>query len=244
MGAVTVHAIFRDRGVLVGKRSAILRMATQTELIHIRRPQVVAGRSAMRIVAVGTAHLSFPQRVVIRQAHFSALALVTAQASIVALPSRLHNCFAFRHEVLYGGYAARTHHVDHRLGFGPGFGSVGVRLVAINAADFVRSMRAGHPVPDFGILSMTTEAHAIRICGGSVGEGNNLRNIPAALDVQAARTMACFAIKTLLSMKGMPEIGGDIGVACRADLSTDRRGAWNLHILCERRNPVGRLFLC
>jgi hypothetical protein len=219
-------------------------MTAQTELIHVRCPQVVTGRSAMRIVAVGTAHLSFPQWVVIRQAHFSALALVTAQASIIALPSRLHNCFAFRHEVLYGGYAARSHHVEHRLGFVPGFGSVGVSLMAINAADLIRRMSAGHPVPDFGILCMTTEAHAIRICGGSVGERNNLRNIPAALDVQAARTVACFAIKTLLSMKGMPEIGGDIGVACRAGLGTDRRGAWNLHILCERRHPVGRLLLC
>src|ERR1019366_1582443 len=126
--------------------ATILCVATQTELIHIRRSQVVAGCSAMGIVAVGTAHLSFPQWVVIRQAHFSALALVTAQASIIALPSRLHNCFAFRHEVLHGGYAARSHHVEHRLGLGSGFGSVGVSLMAINATDFVRSMRAGHPI--------------------------------------------------------------------------------------------------
>src|ERR1019366_10345386 len=112
---------FRDRGMLVGEGTAILSMATQTELIHVRGAQVFARGSAMRIVAVGTAHLPFPQRVVIRQTHFSALALVTAQASIVALPARLHEGFAFRHEALHGGNAAWSGHVDEALGPGPAF---------------------------------------------------------------------------------------------------------------------------
>src|ERR1035441_6745175 len=81
MGVVTVQAVFRDRGMLVGEGTAILSMATQTELIHVRGAQVFARGSAMRIVAVGTAHLPFPQRVVIRQTHFSALALVTDRKS-------------------------------------------------------------------------------------------------------------------------------------------------------------------
>ena len=59
MGGVAIHAVFRDRGVLVGKRPAILCVATQAELIGIRRPQIVAGRPAMWIMAINTAHFAF-----------------------------------------------------------------------------------------------------------------------------------------------------------------------------------------
>jgi hypothetical protein len=244
MGGVTSHAIFRDRGMLIGKWAAILRMATQTELIHVRRPQVVTGRSAMWIVAVGTTHLSFPEWMVIRQAHFSPLALVTTQASIIALPSRLHDCFAFRHKVLRRAYVARSRHVDHRPGVVPGFGSGGVNLMAINAADFVRSVRAGHPVLDFGILGMTAEAHPIRIRGGSVGEGNNLRNIPAALDVQAARTVTLLAFDALLRMKRVLVLLSYIRVARRARFRANRRGSRNLYIFRKRGDTVGCFFSC
>jgi len=91
---------------------------------------------------------------------------------------------------------------------------------------------------------MAAQADAVSIRSGPVREGNNLRNVSAALHVQAAGTMARFAINALLSMKSMPEIGGDFRVAGRARFGADRRGAWNLDIFCVRRYPVGRLFLC
>jgi hypothetical protein len=219
-------------------------MTAQTELIHVRCPQVVTSGSTMRVVAVGTAHLSFTQRVVVGQAHFSALALVTFQTSIIGLPSRLHNDFAFRDQVLHSRRATRSHHVKARLGFRPSFAAVVVSLMAVNATDLVRSVRTGNPVPDFGILGMTTQADAVSVGGGTLAKRDDLRNVSAARHVQAPGTMARLAIKTLLSMKGMPETGRDIGVARRAGLGTDRRGAGNLHVLCEGGDPVGRLFLC
>jgi len=91
---------------------------------------------------------------------------------------------------------------------------------------------------------VAAQADAVSIRSGPVREGNDLRNIAATLHVQAARAVARFAIKTLLSMKGVLEVRGDVGVAARAGIRADRRGAWNLHILCERGDPVGRLFLC
>src|ERR1700687_6360831 len=163
MGGVTSHAVFCDWGVLVGKRPAILRMTAQAELIHVRCPQVVTTGATMRVVAVCTAHLSFTQRVVVGQAQFSALALVTFQASIIGLPPLLHDDFAFRDQVLHSRRATRSHHVKARLGFRPSFAAVVVSLMAVNAADLVRSVRTCHPVPDSCIPGVTTQADTIRL---------------------------------------------------------------------------------
>src|ERR1700687_517861 len=101
MCLMTSHAVFRYRRMLVGERSPILRVTTQTELVGICHPQVVPRSSTMRIVAVRATHLSFPQRVMVRQAHLRTLGLMTSQASIIGLPARLHQCFGLRDQVLH-----------------------------------------------------------------------------------------------------------------------------------------------
>ena len=74
---VAKHTILRHRRMLVGEGSAMLRMATQTELVAIGHAQVVPGRPTVRIMAICATHLSFPQRMVVRQAHLTPLGLVT-----------------------------------------------------------------------------------------------------------------------------------------------------------------------
>ena len=64
-------------------------------------------------------------------------------------------------------------------------------------------------------------------------EGNDFCDVAAPLNVQAAGTMAGFALQSLLCMIGMPKIVGHISVACRTSLATDRGGSRYLYITRE-----------
>src|ERR1035437_269451 len=126
---MTSHAVFRYRRMLVGEGSSILRVTTQTELVGICHPQIVPRNSTMRIVAVCATHLSFPQRVMVRQAHLPALGLVAPQASIIRLPARLHHYLRFRDQVLHVAYPSRSHHIQTPIVFGVALRAVVVRLM-------------------------------------------------------------------------------------------------------------------
>ena len=232
--------------MLVGEWATILRMAAQTELITIRRTQIVAGRASVGVMAICATHLPFPQRMVVRQAHLAALGLVTAQASIIRLPARLHDHFGLRDQTLHCSFTTGSRHVYESLGlgsnvgssFGPGFGAVVVSLMAINATDLVGSMPAGQPVADFRIPYMTTQTRTIGIVGGTLTEGNDLGDISAAFHMQAAGTMALLTLNSLLRMEGVPELFGDVGVTRGARFRPHGCSSGNLNVLRERGNPV------
>jgi len=168
---------------------------------------------------------------------------MTFQASIVRLPPGLHDHLGFRDQALHGGYTARCHQIKARFGFGSRFG-IGVGLMAVNATDFVGSVRTGDPVTNSCILYVTAQANAVRVCSGPLTEGDDLRNVSTTLHVQAAGAVALFTFNTLLRMEGVPEVRGDIGMAGRARICPNRRSAGNLNILRERGNSVRRLLSC
>ncbi len=80
---VAIHAIFRYRRMLVGKRPPILGMTAEAELIHVGGPQVVARRPSVRIVAIHATHLSFAKRVMVRHAELRSLRLVALEAGLI-----------------------------------------------------------------------------------------------------------------------------------------------------------------
>jgi hypothetical protein len=85
---------------------------------------------------------------------------------------------------------------------------------------------------------VAAQADAVGIRCGAVRERNNFRYIPAAFDVQAAGTMACFAVNTLLCVEGVPEIVGDFSVARSAGVAADRLSPGNFYILRKRADAV------
>src|SRR5438270_5904671 len=101
MSRVTDHAVLGHRGMLISKRPAILCMAAKAKLIGARRAQVVTAHAAVRIVTVGATHLALAQRVMIGQAHFPTLGLMTLQTSVIGLPLRLNKRLRFRYEIFY-----------------------------------------------------------------------------------------------------------------------------------------------
>jgi hypothetical protein len=217
-------------------------MAAEAELVSIRHAQIVAGGATVRIVAVCTTHLSFSKRMVVRQTHLAAFGLVAPQASIICLPARLHHHFGFRNQVLHVGHAARCHHIRGHKEIGFGFGIslclIAVSLMAIYAANFVGSMRPCHPVANFLISRVTTQADAITFRGGTMAKGDDLGNVAAALHVQAAGTVALLAFHALLGMKRMPKILSDVGMTCSACVGSHRGRPWNLHVLRIRGDRV------
>lgn len=218
--------------MLIGKGPAILGMTLQAKLIDVRRPQIVSGRAAMRIVTIRAAHLSFAQRVMVRQAHFTALRLVTFQASIVGLPPWLYECFRFRYKVLDVGDPSGSRHVDESVRSDSVLG-VGVRLMTIDAANPVGGMGASHPVAEFLITCVAAKANAISLHSRTLAERNDLSNVSAAIHVQAARAVTLLALYALLRVKGMPEILSDVRVAGGAGFGANRFRSWDFDKLCE-----------
>ena len=173
MRAVADHAVLGHGRVLISVRSTILRMATQAELVSIRYPQIISSRPSVRVVAIAATHLSFPQRMVVRQAHLGALAFVTSEASNFCLPSRLHDHLGFRDQILHRAHAALSHHVKARFDFGSRFG-VRVSLMTISAPNSIGSVRTCRPGTDFCILRMTTQANSVRVVSRTLPERNDL----------------------------------------------------------------------
>ena len=105
--------------------------------------------------------------------------------------------------------AARSHYIRGHQEIGFGFGIslclVGVSLMAIYATNFVGGMRPCHPVANFLISRVTTQAYTVSVRGGTVAKGDDLGNVPAALHVQAARAVALLAFHALLGMKRVPK---------------------------------------
>lgn len=206
---VAGHAVFGDRRMLVGKRSAILCVAAEAELICVRGAKIVSAGSSMRIMAVGALHLSFAQRVMVWHAHLRPLALVASQAGVIGLPVGLDNRLGFRHNGLDRIDARWSQYVDIGSGFQI-FCIRIMRLMAINATHVVRGVFARHPVPDTRLFRVAAQANSIALVGRAVGEGNDLCDIPPAVNVQAPGAMTFLALHSLLRVIGMAKIFGDI----------------------------------
>jgi hypothetical protein len=80
---------------------------------------------------------------------------------------------------------------------------------------------------------VATQASTVRVRCGPLTEGDDLRDVATALNVQAARTVALFALNPLLSMERVPKILGRVFVTGRANLASRRLRARDLHIFRE-----------
>jgi hypothetical protein len=56
-------------------------------------------------------------------------------------------------------------------------------LMAINAANLIRGVRARHPVADFLIACVAAHADAVGIRGRTLGKGDDFRNVTTAIHV-------------------------------------------------------------
>ena len=94
--------------------------------------------------------------------------------------------------------------------------------MAIHATNFVGSVRPCHPVANFLIPRVTTQADAVSVRGGTISKGDDFGNVPAALHVQAAGTVALLAFHALLGMIRMPKILSDVGMTRSCLLYTSK----------------------
>ncbi len=234
VGRVAAHAVLGHRRMLVSERSAILRVATEAQLVRRRGAQIVARRSTMWVVAVRTTHFSFAQRVVVGQAHLSALGLVTSEAGIIGLPAGLHDRLRLRHETFHMADTRRRRHIETRVTLCFTFYGVVVSLVAFGTTKMVGSVRSCHPVAQVRITRMATEADPVRVVWRPLPERNDLRHIAAAVNMQASRAVALLAFHSLLGMKGMLVILGDLRVARGTHFGARLLGAGNLRVLRKR----------
>lgn len=213
-------------------------MAAKAKLVGARRPQVVAAHSAMRIVAVGAAHLALAQRVMIRQAHLPALGLMALQANVIGLPLRLNEGLGFRHEIFYRRDVALSHQIKTHIRCGVLLDSVIVGLMAIGTAHLIRGMRPGHPVANSFITGMAAQASAVSVGGGPFSEGDDLGDVSSTLNVQAARAMALLAFDALLRMERVAKVLGYVHMASSTGLGPNGFRAGYFHELGEGRNRV------
>jgi hypothetical protein len=110
--------------------------------------------------------------------------------------------------------------------------------MAIHATNFVGSVRPCHPVANFLIPRVTTQADAVSVRGGTISKGDDFGNVPAALHVQAAGTVALLAFHALLGMIRMPKILSDVGMTRSACFGPHRGRPWDLHVLRIRGDRV------
>ena len=227
MGRVAAEAVFRYRRMLVSEGTAILCVAAQAKLVHVRRAQVMSRSSSVRVVAIGTTHFAFAQRVVVRHAHLRTLRLMTAQTSFVRHRARLNEDVGLRRdEVSILCIAGRC--VEGGIAVPHNLHRVGMNLVAIDAANLVRSVRAACPVPGALVSSVATQADAVRVCCGALLKGDNFGGVSSAIDVEAAIAVALLASHALLRVIRMLKILSDIRVAGGAGCGANRLGARNL----------------
>ena len=228
---MTSHAVFRYWWMLVGKGSAILGMTAQTEPVGIRHAQIISRGSAMRIVAICTTHLSFPQRVMVRQAHLTALSLVAPQTSIVGLPARLHDGFGFRDQVLNVTHSRWGHHVQTAVVFRVALRTVVVRLVAIRATQLVGGVPSGRPIAQVRIACVTTQTDSVGVMRGTLPERDDFGNIAAPLHMQTSGTVALLALHSLLEMEGVPIVFAYFGMTRNTRITARGSSSGDLRIL-------------
>lgn len=162
MGVVARHAVFCYRWMLICKWAAILGMAAQTELVDVRRLQVIAGWSAMSIMAIHAAHLAFAKRVVVWHAHLRGLGRVTFKAGIICLRHGPDYRVGLRR------YRTRSEGSTRgRIEVDPIFLRVllriGMNLVTVNTANMVRRVRSARPVLNLLVARMAAQANAVSI---------------------------------------------------------------------------------
>ncbi len=131
MRRVALGAVFHHRSVLISEWTLELRVALQAKLIDVVCPQILPGRAAMRIMAIGAGHFPFPNRVVIGQVRLRGLSAMAVRA--------------FRVLFLEGS----------------GLGLRRVDLVAVDAFDIVSTMRSQLPVLQFIIPCVAAQAYAV-----------------------------------------------------------------------------------
>jgi len=203
--------------MLIREWPAILCMATQTELVDVRRSQIVARWSAMGIMAVHTAHLAFPHGVVIGQAELRALGLVTLETGVVCSRPGAQNHVSFRRNRGSRERSPRSR-IEADTAFVGGPQRANMNLVTIHAAHVVGGVRPAQPVPGLLTLSVAIQADAVCVLSRSGFEADDFGHVTVAVHVQASGAVTVFALDTLLGVESVPEIAGQFLVTLRAGL--------------------------
>lgn len=144
MRRVALGAVFHHGSMLISEWTFVFRVALQAELIDVVGPQILPGRAAMRIMAIGAGHFSFPNRVVVRKIGLGGLRPMAANALLVLF--------------LEGG----------------GLRFRGVHSMAVDALHVVALVRSQLPVQEFVILCMTAQANAVGLLGRPFAELDDL----------------------------------------------------------------------
>lgn len=177
----------------------------------------------MGIMTIRAAHLSFPERVVVGHAELTLLGLVTLQTGFVALRGCPQHHIGFRrHGSGRKGAASRSVEIQALTA---GLQRLGVDLVTIDAADVVRRMRSARPVANPGVPRVAAQAHPIRLLHGAVGKADDLGDIAATVDVEAAVAVAVLALHSLLLVVSMLEVLRGFLMARGAGLAPYARSA-------------------
>ena len=174
---------------------------------------------------------------VIRQAHLTALSLMTSQAGIIRLPAGLNRSSGLGHQSFDALRLPLRHQIEARSVCSRALGIV-MRLVAIGAANVIGRVRSSQPISHLGIAHVTTQADAVGIGRGAPAERNDFRDVPAGLDVQTAGTMTLFTFDALLRVEGVAKILGDIRMTSGAGLRTRWGRPRNLYELSKSGNGV------
>ena len=157
-------------------------------------------------MAIHAAHLGFANRVVVGQIGFGILLLVTPHAVVIHLPERLDcswNSGSLALELAAGVAVC-----------------CGVNGVTVNALDVLRLVCAREPVTDVIGLGMATQAHTVRLLGGTVAEADDLvfrlRGVPAGRHVETARAMALLAAHFLHGVLAKVKTLGEVRMTLSA----------------------------
>jgi len=229
--------------MLVHEWPTVLRVAAQAELIGIGHPQVVARRTTVWVMAIHAVHLSFAQRVVVRELHLGALGLMALQATFGHRGSPLQHHAAFRHKFLNERGMARGGSLNIHTAHRRALGGYRVDLVTVRASNAVRLVGAGQPVSDPRILDMATQANAVGIFNRPDAKSNDLGHVAIASLVQASRAVAVLALHPLLGMKRVPEIVSNMVMTLHTRFRPYARGACNLHVFRKGVNTISRFLL-
>src|SRR5450755_2562393 len=189
----------------------------------------------MRIVTIRAAHLAFANRVVIGKIGFGILLLVTPEAVLIYLPSRVDRS---RKAAVFATELTPT---------------LAMNGVAVAALDVLRLVRARKPVANMVGFRVAAQANTIRLLGGTVPEADDLvfrlGSVPARRDVQTARPVALFAGNFLHRVRAPAVALGEVGMASIALLRPCRLCSWDVHELAEvlrhlvRRRCLGLAFV-
>ena len=199
-----------------------LGVALKAQFVDTGRVEIVSRTAAMWIMAIDATHLGFADRVMVGQVGLGFLLPVALQALVVLVATGLDRPGLASNLAAAGSKG-------HSLAMRPAL----VNGMAVDAANVVRGMSAGEPIPDVIGLGVAPQADAIGFFGLDLAELDDLL-VGVAGEMQAAGPVTVFAFHGLLRVITVSEGLALFLVAGAALVGTEPLGARNVHELGER----------